>query len=86
MKLAQLTKSLSDESEPFARDVTMGRRSTDAYDNALALCETEASVADTFEAEFSIATNRTVVILPPGKDPPDRVALIAVSWLEFGVA
>ena len=61
----------------------MGRRSTDAYDNALALREVEASVADTFEAEFPIATNRTVVILSGWEDPPDWVALI--DGIETGV-
>jgi hypothetical protein len=60
----------------------MGRRSRDAYDNALGLCEGEASVADTFEAEFPIITNRTVVILSAGESP-DRVALI--DGIETGV-
>jgi len=41
----------------------MGRRSTDAYDNALGLREVETSLADTFAAEFPVVTGRMVKIL-----------------------
>jgi hypothetical protein len=40
----------------------MGRRSNDAYDNALGLRESEDGIADTFEAEFPTITGRTVKI------------------------
>jgi len=60
----------------------MGRRSTDAYDNALGLREAEASVADTFEAEFPVVTGRTVKILSTSESP-DRIALI--DGIETGV-
>jgi hypothetical protein len=60
----------------------MGRRSTDAYDNALGLRAVEASIADTFEAEFPAVTGRTVKILS-ATEPPDRIALI--DGIETGV-
>jgi hypothetical protein len=40
----------------------MARRSSDAYDNALDLRESETIHADTFEAEFPVITCRTVEI------------------------
>ena len=54
----------------------MGRRSSDAYDNALGLRESETIVAETFEAEFPVVTRRTVKLIESAGDPPDRVALI----------
>ena len=54
----------------------MGRRSIDAYDNALGLREVETSVAETFEAEFPVVTGRTVNMIESAGDPPDRVALV----------
>ena len=47
----------------------MGRRSSDAYDNALGLRESETIHADTFEAEFPVITGRTVEILSHGESP-----------------
>jgi len=60
----------------------MGRRSRDAYEDALSLREVETGVADTFGAEFPIITGRTVEILSDGESP-DRVALI--EGIETGV-
>jgi hypothetical protein len=60
----------------------MGRKSRDAYDDALGRGEVETSVADTFEAEFSVITGRTVKILSAGESP-DRIALI--GGIEAGV-
>jgi hypothetical protein len=60
----------------------MGRKSSDAYDNALGLREVETSVADTFEAEFLVVTHRTVEILSVGESP-DRIAVI--DGIETGV-
>jgi hypothetical protein len=57
----------------------MGWRSRDA----LGLREAEASVADTFEADFPAVTNRTVEILSAGEDPPDWIAI--VDGTETGV-
>ncbi len=53
----------------------MGRKSRDAYENALGLRETETSAAETFAAEFTVVTGRSVVILSEGESP-DRVMLI----------
>jgi len=60
----------------------MGRKSRDAYADALGLREVEACVADAFEAEFPVVTDRTVEILSAGESP-DRVALI--GGIETGV-
>jgi hypothetical protein len=60
----------------------MGRRSRDAYDNALGRLEVETGIADTFETEFPVITFRTVKILSPGESP-DRIALI--DGIETGV-
>jgi hypothetical protein len=60
----------------------MGRRSKEAYDNALRLREDEDCVADTFETEFTVVTGRTVKIVSVGESP-DRVALI--DGIETGV-
>jgi hypothetical protein len=60
----------------------MGRRSRDAYDNALAMRECETGVADSFDAEFPVITGRTVKILAAGESP-DRIALI--GGIETGV-
>ncbi len=60
----------------------MGRRSRDAYDDALGRREVETGVADTFEAEFPLITGRTVKILSAGESP-DRAALI--GGIETGV-
>ena len=60
----------------------MGRKSRDAYDDALGLREVETAIADTFEAEFPITTGRIVKILSAG-EAPDRVALI--DGIETGV-
>lgn len=60
----------------------MGRRSGDAYDNALGLREVETGVSDTFEEEFPIVTGRPVKILSAGESP-DRVML--VDGIETGV-
>jgi hypothetical protein len=61
----------------------MGRRSRDAYEDALGLRETETIHADTFEAEFPVITGRTVEIIPSEGDPPDRIALI--DGVETGI-
>ena len=61
----------------------MGRRSRDAYDDALGLREVETSIADTFEAEFPIMTGRPVKILSAGESP-DQVALSIESSLDGG--
>lgn len=60
----------------------MGRRSEDAYDNALGLREVEIAVADTFEGEFSIVTGQPVKILSAGESP-DRVMLL--DGIETGI-
>lgn len=60
----------------------MGRRSRDAYDDALGLREVETSIADTFEAEFPMITGRTVKMMSAG-EAPDQVALI--DGIETGV-
>src|ERR1700730_784835 len=60
----------------------MGRRSGDAYDNALGLRESETIHADTFEAEFRVITGRTVEIVSGGESP-DRIALI--DEVETGI-
>ncbi len=54
----------------------MGRRSIDAYENALGLREVETSVAETFEAEFPVVTGRMVKLIESAGDPPDRLALV----------
>jgi hypothetical protein len=64
---------------PYARPnrikgFKMGRRSCDAYDNALGLHEAETDVADSFEVAFPIVTGRPVKILSAGESP-DRIAL-----------
>jgi hypothetical protein len=64
------------------KEIPMGRRSRDAYDDALGRREVETGVADTFEAEFPIVTGRTVKIVSVGEFP-DRVALI--DSIEAGV-
>ena len=51
----------------------MGRNSRDAYDDALGRREVETSVADSFEAEFSVVTSQTAEIMSVGESP-DRVA------------
>jgi hypothetical protein len=61
----------------------MARRSSDAYDYALGLRESETMCADTFEAEFPVITGRTVEIIPSEGDPPDRIALI--DGVETGI-
>jgi hypothetical protein len=60
----------------------MGRKSRDAYDNALGLREAETDVAYTFEAEFSVVTARTIKILSVSESP-DRIVLI--DGTETGV-
>lgn len=60
----------------------MGRKSRDAYEDALGKRECEADVADTFEAEFPIITARTVKVLSAGESP-DRIALI--DGIDTGV-
>jgi hypothetical protein len=60
--------------------VGQGKRGT--YDDALGLRESEAAVADTFEAEFPVITRRPVEILSHGESP-DRVALI--EGIETGI-
>lgn len=60
----------------------MGRKSRDAYEDALGLREVETNVADTFEAEFPVITERTIKILSAGESP-DRVAVI--DGIETGV-
>jgi hypothetical protein len=60
----------------------MGRKSRDAYEDALGLREVEMDVADTFEAEFPVVTGRTIKILSAGESP-DRIALI--GGIETGV-
>jgi hypothetical protein len=60
----------------------MGRRSSDAYDYALGLRESETIHADTFEGEFPVITGRTVEILSDGESP-DRIALI--DGVETGI-
>ncbi len=60
----------------------MGRRSRDAYEDALGLREVETDVADTFEAEFPVVTGRTIEILSAGESP-DRIVLI--DGIETGV-
>ena len=60
----------------------MGRKSRDAFEDALGLREVETAIADTFEAEFPIITGRIVKILSAG-EAPDRVALI--DGIETGV-
>ncbi len=60
----------------------MGRRSRDAYEDAVGGREVETGVADTFEAEFPVITGRTVKILSAGESP-DRIALI--DGIETGV-
>ena len=59
----------------------MGRRSRDAYEDALGLRESETIHADTFEAEFPVITGRTVEILSHGESP--RIALI--DGVETGI-
>jgi hypothetical protein len=53
----------------------MARRLSNVSDYALGRREAEASVADTFEAEFPVITGRAVQILSAGESP-DRIALI----------
>jgi hypothetical protein len=60
----------------------MGRRSRDAYKDALGRCEVETGVANTFEAEFPVVTGRTVNILSVSESP-ERIALI--DGIETGV-
>ena len=48
----------------------VGRRSKDAYDNALGLREVETDVAETFEAEFPIVTRRTVKLIKSAGEGP----------------
>jgi hypothetical protein len=60
----------------------MGRRSRDAYEDALGRREVETGGADTFEAKFPVVTGRTVKILSAGESP-DRLALI--DGIETGV-
>jgi hypothetical protein len=61
----------------------MGRRSSEAYDNALGLRESETLVAETFEADFPAVTGRTVKVIDSEDHPPDRAAL--VDGVETGV-
>jgi hypothetical protein len=60
----------------------MGRKSRDAYTDALGLREVETSVAETFGSEFPVVTGRTVAILSDS-EAPDRIALI--DGIETGV-
>lgn len=62
--------------------VLMGRKSRDAYTDALGLREVETAVAETFETEFPAVTGRSVVILSEGESP-DRITLI--DGIETGV-
>ena len=63
----------------------MGRKPSDAYDNALGLSEVETYIADIFDAEFPIITDRAVEMLSSDDFDlsPDRVALI--DGVETGV-
>jgi hypothetical protein len=61
----------------------MGRKSRDSYEDAVGLHEVETDIADTFEAEFPIVTDRAVEMLPADDLSPDRVALI--DGVETGV-
>jgi hypothetical protein len=63
------------------RGQDMGRRSRDAYEDALGLRESETIHADNFEAEFPVITGRTVEILSHGESP--RIALI--DGVETGI-
>jgi hypothetical protein len=63
------------------RGQDMGRRSRDAYEDALGLRESETIHADNFEAEFPVITGRTVEILSHGASP--RIALI--DGVETGI-
>ena len=60
----------------------MGRKSRDAYEDALGLREVETDVAETFEEEFPMVTGRAVKILSVGESP-DRIALI--DGVETGI-
>jgi len=60
----------------------MGRKSRDAYEDALGRCEVETDVAHIFETEFPVVTGRKVEIVSEGESP-DRVALI--DSIETGV-
>jgi hypothetical protein len=60
----------------------MGRKSRDSYEDDLGRREVEEEVADTFAAEFSLITGRTVEMLFAGESP-DRVALI--DGIQTGV-
>lgn len=60
----------------------MGRKSVDAYDRALGLRESEASVAASFVAEFRVVVGRTVTLVSEGESP-DRIMLI--DGIETGV-
>jgi hypothetical protein len=54
----------------------MGWKTRGTYDQALGLRESENITADTFKAEFSVVTGRTVEILQIDSVSPDRIALI----------
>ena len=60
----------------------MGRKSREAYTDALGLREVETGVAEPFEAEFAVVTGWAVRILSDGESP-DRIALI--DGIETGL-